>query len=322
MEKVRKIISEIVEKQEINTVYFVGCGGSLSGFFPAKYFLSEETKKIKVGYMNANEFVHATPKEIGKDTVVITASQRGNTAETVKATAVANELGAATVGLTFQVPSPLSDTAQYVIQYEFGPESVVENQKVSYGFKLALEILNEEEGYEKYDEMVQALAKLNDIVVQAKKDIVPDAIKWAWEFKDDSVIYTMGSGACWGPAHQEAICIFMEMQWINASVIHSGEFFHGPFEITDKDVPFILLMNDGRTRQMDARALTFLNRFDAKIEIVDALDWGLSAHIAKEVLDYFNPFVITAVFRVYAEELAEVRQHPLTKRRYMWKLEY
>ena len=48
MEKVRKIISEIVEKQEINTVYFVGCGGSLSGFFPAKYFLSEETKKIKV----------------------------------------------------------------------------------------------------------------------------------------------------------------------------------------------------------------------------------------------------------------------------------
>ena len=35
-----------------------------------------------------------------------------------------------------------------------------------------------------------------------------------------------------------------------------------------------------------------------------------------------NPFVITAVFRVYAEELAEVRQHPLTKRRYMWKLEY
>ena len=53
MEKVRKIISEIVEKQEINTVYFVGCGGSLSGFFPAKYFLSEETMNIIVGSLNA-----------------------------------------------------------------------------------------------------------------------------------------------------------------------------------------------------------------------------------------------------------------------------
>ena len=27
-------------------------------------------------------------------------------------------------------------------------------------------------------------------------------------------------------------------------------------------------------------------------------------------------------FRVYAEELSYVRQHPLTLRRYMWKLEY
>ncbi len=44
------------------------------------------------------------------------------------------------------------------------------------------------------------------------------------------------------------------------------------------------------------------------------LDYGLSAHISKEVLDYFNPFVITAVFRVYAEELSEAREHPLTKK--------
>ena len=33
-----------------------------------------------------------------------------------------------------------------------------------------------------------------------------------------------------------------------------------PFEIVDKDVPFILLMNDGKTRPVDARALTFLHR--------------------------------------------------------------
>lgn len=320
MEKVRKIISEIVEKQEINTVYFVGCGGSLSGFFPAKYFLSEETKKIKVGYMNANEFVHATPKEIGKDTVVITASQRGNTAETVKATAVANELGAATVGLTFQVPSPLSDTAQYVIQYEFGPESVVENQKVSYGFKLALEILNEEEGYEKYDEMVQALAKLNDIVVQAKKDIVPDAIKWAWEFKDDSVIYTMGSGACWGPAHQEAICIFMEMQWINASVIHSGEFFHGPFEITDKNTAFLMMKSCGHTRPLDDRALDFIKKFNNRIFVLDASQYGINE--LGELAEYLEPMFYNNVIGVVNNLIADARKHPLTTRRYMWKFPY
>ena len=321
MEKVRKIISEIVEKQEINTVYFVGCGGSLSGFFPAKYFLSEETKKIKVGYMNANEFVHATPKEIGKDTVVITASQRGNTAETVKATAVANELGAATVGLTFQVPSPLSDTAQYVIQYEFGPESVVENQKVSYGFKLALEILNEEEGYEKYDEMVQALAKLNDIVVQAKKDVVPDAIKWAWEFKDDSVIYTMGSGSCWGPAHQEAICIFMEMQWIHSNCIHSGEYFHGPFEVTDFDVPFVLVKGIGATRELDERAYNFCSKFSQKLAVIDEAEFDLTG-IEPGVQEYVAPLLAGTVVREMIDSLAHERGHALSVRRYMWQMEY
>ena len=67
----------------------------------------------------------------------------------------------------------------------------------------------------------------------------------------------MSSGATHEVAYSTSICLMMEMQWIHSGTFHSGEFFHGPFEITDKDVPFILLMNDGRTRQMDARALTF-----------------------------------------------------------------
>lgn len=34
MEKVKKIVSDILAKHKVNTVYYVGCGGSLSGFFP------------------------------------------------------------------------------------------------------------------------------------------------------------------------------------------------------------------------------------------------------------------------------------------------
>ena len=53
----------------------------------------------------------------------------------------------------------------------------------------------------------------------------------------------------------------MEMQWLHAAPIHSGEYFHGPFEVTDKETPFILLMNEGRTRAMDERALVFLTKY-------------------------------------------------------------
>lgn len=320
MEKVREIVTGILKEHPIDTIYFVGCGGSLSGFFPAKYFVSCEAKKVKVGYINSNEFVYATPKEIGENAVVILASQRGNTAETVEACKVANEKGAATVGLTFEVPSPLSEAAQYVIHYEFGEDSIVENQKSSYAVKLALEFLHQLEGYEGYEAMQDALRKLHGIVEQAKKAIIPYAIKYAWEFKDDSVIYTMGSGGSWGSAHQEAICIFMEMQWINASVIHSGEYFHGPFEITDKNTAFLMMKSSGRTRYLDDRALAFIGKFNDRCMVIDGLDYGIGE--LGEMSEYMDPLFHTNVIRVFNNLLADARNHPLSVRRYMWKFAY
>ena len=311
MQKVKEIVGSILKDHAVDTVYFVGCGGSLAGFFPAKYFLSCEAAKLKVGYINANEFVHATPKEIGPGAVVILASQRGNTPETVKACQVAREKGAATVGLTFQVPSPLSEAAEYVILYEFGDGSVVEYQK---------ELLQEIEGYADYDKLLDGLKKMDGIVKKACREIVPYAIKYAWEFKDDSVIYTMGSGASWGSAHQESICIFMEMQWINSSVIHSGEYFHGPFEITDKNTAFLMMKSTGRTRALDDRALTFMKKFNDRCMILDGLDYGMGE--LGNVSEYLDPFFHTNVVRVFNNLLADVRNHPLSVRRYMWKFDY
>ena len=73
---------------------------------------------------------------------------------------------------------------------------------------------------------------------------------------------------------------------------------------------------------MDSRALDFLNRFEAKTTVIDAKDFGIGSQIAPSVVDYFNPMLITAILRVYAEQLAIARNHPLSKRRYMWKLQY
>ena len=237
-----------------------------------------------------------------------------------RAISESNEKGAATVGLTFQVPSPLADSAQHVILYEFGDDSIVENQKTSYGFKMALELLHQIEGYAGYDAMVKALGSLNEIVVKAKKDIVPFAIKYAWEFKDDSVIYTMGSGPCWGSAHQESICIFMEMQWINSSVIHSGEYFHGPFEITDKNTAFLMMKATGRTRELDDRALNFINKFNNRCMVIDGLDYGMGE--LGWCSEYLDPLFYNNVIGVFNNLLADARKHPLTVRRYMWKFPY
>ena len=165
-------------------------------------------------------------------------------------------------------------------------------------------------------------AKIFDLIEDAVSFVVPSAKKFAENYKDAPVIYVMSSGATHMVAYSFSICLLMEMQWINSGSFHDGEFFHGPFEIVDKDVPFLLLMNDGSTRALDSRALDFLNRFQAKTTLIDAKDFGLGSVIPSTVKDYFNPMLITAVLRVYAEQLAILRNHPLTQRRYMWKLEY
>jgi fructoselysine 6-phosphate deglycase len=318
----KQIVQEIVKEKEVKSIVFVGCGASKADLYPAKYFLDQNAKQLQISHYTANEFNHATPASLDETTVVISASLGGTTPETVEANAVAKEKGATVISLTRSVDSPLTKDADYVIYHRFAENYAAKLEKTGFCLELAVELLNQIEGYEHYDAMMAGFATIYDLSQKSAESARKQAKAFAQRFKDEPVIYVMSSGATHEVAYSTSICLLMEMQWIHSGTFHSGEFFHGPFEIVDKDVPFILLMNDGKTREIDARALTFLERFDTKTEVVDALDYGLSAHISKEVLDYFNPFVITAVFRVYAEELSEAREHPLTKRRYMWKLTY
>ena len=317
------IISQIKEKQsEIKSVFFVGCGASKAELYPAKYFLEANAKQLRVSLYTANEFNYATPLSVDETSIVITCSLGGTTPETVTATSKAKELGAHVIAVTHVEDSAITKDADYSVYHGFEANYAAKMEKMTKVLGLAVEILNQFEGYEYYNKMQDGFAKIYDLIENAVSSVIPQAKAFADSYKDDEVIYVMSSGATHEVAYSFSICLLMEMQWINSGTFHDGEFFHGPFEIVDKGVPFLLLMNDGRTRAMDSRALEFLNRFDAKTTVVDAKDFGLGSAIASEVVDYFNPMLISGVLRVYAEQLAIVRNHPLTKRRYMWKLEY
>ena len=56
-----------------------------------------------------------------------------------------------------------------------------------------------------------------------------------------------------------AICSLMEMQWQHCCYIHSGEYFHGPFEATEPGVFYFVQLGSGECRPMEERALAFLN---------------------------------------------------------------
>ena len=295
---------------------------SMSEMFPAKYFMDRNAKTLRSSIHTANEFNYSTPVSCDETAIVVTCSLSGGTPEAVAATKKARELGASVVSVTINPESPLATNAEYQIIHGFYANYAAKMEKMGNVLAFACEVLNAYEGYADYDAMQDGFAKIYDLIENAVSTLTPTAKKFADSYADDPMIYVMGSGAAQMSAYSFSMFLLMEMQWIPSSYFNAGEFFHGPFELVDKDVPYLLLMSDGPTRPMDSRALTFLQRFDAKVTVVDAKDYGLSSAIDKSVVEFFNPMLITGVLRVYAEQLAIVRNHPLTMRRYMWKLEY
>ena len=321
-EIVKGLVASRSDKGGINKVYFTACGGSLAAFYPAKFFLEKESKELKrVGFYTANEFVKSTPAALDANTLVIGCSHEGKTPETLEALKVAREAGAATVAYTYFMDSPIAGLGDYVVQYSFGPQVEYSRKKECMGLELAMEFLHQTESWANYDTAIESFNQYEKVALDAREKCLPKAREFAQANASEKVIYTVGSGSSWGSAYMECICILMEMQWINSNCIHAGEFFHGPLEIVDTETPVLLMMGDGSTRDLDERVKAFLLKWGRKNYIIDVKDLGINV-IDNSVVEYFAPLLLTAVVDVYNQELARVRQHPLSTRRYMWKVSY
>ena len=329
---IKNIIAEILEAKKskggVKNLYFVGCGGSLGALYPAKTFMEKECASIKSAWINSNEFVHSTPRDFGENSIICLACHKGNTPETIEAAKLGKEKGAAVIVLTWLEESEIIEFGDYIIRYAFdaSPDHLkgdidYAGEKTICPLLVAVELTAQTEGYENYDKFQEGLGMISNIIKNARAHVAERALEFAETYKNDPVIYTMGSGAAYGAAYMESICIFMEMQWLDSSSIHTGEYFHGPFEITDANRPFMLQISEGSTRPLDERALKFLRTYAKRIEVLDAKELGLST-IDASVVDYFNHSLFNNVYPIYNHALAEKREHPLVTRRYMWKVEY
>ena len=225
IDQINTAVAAVAAKEVINHFYFVACGGSQAFMMPAQYTFDREIS-IPASIYSSNEFVHRAPKALGPDSVVITCSHSGNTPETVKATEVAREKGALTIALSHLEDSPLWNAAEYPIHYDWGKEADASDLNKAVLYYLMFSILNAVNPCEKYEKGIASVANLNDAIEKAKAQYADTVKEWGSKYKREQMIYTMGSGACYGEAYSFAICLLMEMQWIHSHAIHSGEYFH------------------------------------------------------------------------------------------------
>lgn len=319
-DQISTVIKAVKSKKNINHFYFVACGGSKALFQPAEYIFSLETE-IPAAIYSSNDFVYNIPKALNENSVVITCSHSGTTPETVHATKAARKKGALTIALTNCVDSPIWKAAEAPVHYSHRDgEAPEENNKMML-FYIIFNILNTIAPSERFKRALKCIPNLPAIYEKNKKKYENAATKFGKNMRDEKLIYTIGSGGCYGVAYSFAICLLMEMQWINASAIHSGEYFHGPFEITDANVPFLIIKGIDQSRYLDERAYNFCRKFSDKITLIDAADFDMEG-IDEDLRGYFAPLVADTILGDYARQLSDFRGHPLSVRRYMWRMEY
>ncbi len=319
----KALISGILaeRKEPFTNVVFLACGGSHACFGIGEYFLRKEAKKVSVYNITANEFNCVQPAVFGENSLVFCMSLSGGTPETVNAAKLAKERGASVIALVAEEDTKLAQYADAVAYYgiEIGNKANVQNQYVI--LALAVEFLQQTEGSALYDEMITGFDRIAEVCENAKKKVQKRAKQFGADHKDEPVVYTLGSGANYEVAYMMSICMLMEMEWVHSSSIHAAEFFHGPFEVTDPDVPFIVFMGVGPTRCLDERALAFVRNYGSKITVLDAKELGIDM-LDDSVVEFFCPILLWTVALEYSEGLAQAKKHPLLMRRYMGKVSY
>jgi fructoselysine 6-phosphate deglycase len=246
---------------------------------------------------------------------VITCSQEGKTPETVAAARFAKSKGATVIALAMKEGTLLEQAADYFVLYgHYNTAPVIET---SYGavYMLTAGILEQREGIPLLEGMVKNLTAATPVIKAAKEQFLPKANEFAHACKEVKVLYSLGSGPDYSQSYVFCNCYMMEMQWINAIPLHAGEFFHGPFEIIEKDSPVVLLLGRSSTRPLEERALKFCQRYTDKIYSIDK-------NIDAAYHDVVAVFVLNNVCRLFSQMIAAVRDHPLDIRRYMHLVDY
>jgi fructoselysine-6-P-deglycase FrlB-like protein len=293
-EVIEKTVKKIYDENKIDNIFFVGCGGSLAVMLPCKYIF-DELSAITTNVYNASEFVNLKPRTFTKNSLVIVSSYSGKTPETVEVAKLAKEKGAPTIGFMGKVDSPLGE--------------------------IIFNILKLRGEFDDYDGFMKALESLPENLVKVKETVEERAADWAQKNKDEEYFMVLGSGICYGEAYAQAICIFEEMQWIHAQPINAGEYFHGSFEIVREDTNIIILKGQDLSRPLAERAETFSKKYSNKVTVLDTKEYDMPG-VDEKFRGYFSPLICSAVLDRYSKNIADVRNHPLSTRKYMGIVEY
>jgi len=232
--------TEIFKKVE--HVHIIACGTSYHSGVVARYFI-EQICKLPCTVEIASEYRYRNPV-VPKNSLFVTISQSGETADTLAALRLAKQAGYLSSLAICNVPeSSLVRESELVMLTRAGPEIGVASTKAFTTQVAALGMLvvalakGRTADAERERSLVQRLIEIPSMV---EKTLALDPIIYdlAKRFADKHHTLFLGRGALSAIAMEGALKL-KEISYIHAEAYAAGELKHGPLALVDADMPVI-----------------------------------------------------------------------------------
>ena len=232
--------TEIFRKTE--SVHIVACGTSYHAGFVARYLI-EQLANIPCSVEIASEFRYRSPV-VPRNTLFVTISQSGETADTLAALRLAKQAGYLSSLAICNVPeSSLVRESELVMLTRAGPEIGVASTKAFTTQIAALGLLvvalakSHGATPEQERTLVTRLVELPGMIEKtlALDPIIQDLAK---RFVEKHHALFLGRGTMY-PIAMEGSLKLKEISYIHAEAYAAGELKHGPLALVDDDMPVI-----------------------------------------------------------------------------------
>ena len=264
-----KYLAKQALNEGVEHIYWVGAGNSRVNLLSGKELMDRFTNIPSDCYFSY-EFIWRNPKRLKKKSWVFLASFSGATEDTVMALRHANKIGAKTIVLVNKADSLMGKEANEVIAYNSKGLYIM---PLAAAFIFALELARLE-GNRDVEVILEDLYQIPTLLSRQYIDEKPKAMKLAEKFLNQNIIYTLGSGPCYGLAYKFGLTVFMENMRVNGCFMDATEFRHGPAEMFDRNKPaFVILMGTDESREMTARVVKLVQMQNVPLIVYDMADY-------------------------------------------------
>ncbi len=307
--------AEIMKK--IEHVQIIACGTSFNSGAVARYWF-EALAGVSCDIEIASEFRYRE-SVTRKNSLFITLSQSGETADTLAALTLAKTKDyLTTLAICNVAGSSLIRGSDYGFLTKAGTEIGVASTKAFTTQLCALLLLvtaiGKENGHiqtAQYEEIINALHSLPDAITKALGS-ESKLVQIAQDFNDKHHTLFLGRGVFY-PIAMEAALKLKEISYIHAESYAAGELKHGPLALVDKNMPVVVIApNDGLFEKVKSNIEEVRARggilyvFTHEDSVLDA-DENLKHIILPKVSEIIAPIFYTVPMQLLSYHIALIK---------------